>query len=89
MASGDIKIELNEYRPCIVGERKALFHRWTEFNNTVPGGLTPIDPPPGQIKYTLGLIEYEDGQVEEVAPHKIKFIDEKILQYDFNIKESE
>lgn len=85
MANGNIKIEQNEYRPCIVGERKALFHRWTEFNNTVPGGITAIDPPPGQIKYTLGLIEYENGQVEEVKPYKIKFIDNKIQEYDFKV----
>lgn len=82
MASGDIKI-VTELRPCIINGKKALFHRWTEFNKVVAGGITPIDPPPGQIKYTLGLIEYEDGQVEEVAPHKIKFIDNKIKEYDF------
>lgn len=89
MASSNITITSNEYRPCLVGNKKALFHRWNEFNKPVPGGITPIDPPPGQIKYTLGLVEYSDGQVEEVAPHKIKFIDNKMQEYSFKNIETE
>ena len=72
-----------ELRPCFVKDQKALFHKWNEFAKPVSGGITPIDPPPGQIKYTLGIVEYEDGTVEEVAPHHIKFIDNKIKEYDF------
>lgn len=73
----------SELRPCFVKDKKALFHKWNEFSKPVPGGITPIDPPPGEIKYTLGMVEYEDGTVEEVAPHYIKFIDNKIKEYDF------
>jgi len=31
--------------------------------------------PGGQIKYTLGIVEYEDGQVEQVHPREIIFLD--------------
>lgn len=73
----------SELRPCFVKNKKALFHKWNEFSKPVPGGITTIDPPPGQITYTLGMVEYEDGTVEEVAPHHIRFIDNKIKEYAF------
>lgn len=31
--------------------------------------------PAGQIKYTLGIVEYTDGTVWEVTPSSIKFCD--------------
>lgn len=77
MANGNIKIELSGYRPCIVNEGKALFHRWVHTKNLL-----------GQ-EFETGIVEYENGQVEEVVPNKIKFIDNKIVEYDFKNKESE
>lgn len=74
----------NELRPCLVKGAKALFHKWVDYQKPVPGGITPIDPPPGQIKCTFGLVEYENGQVEEVSPNKIEFCDNKIKEYAFD-----
>ena len=35
----------------------------------------------GVLEYTVGIIEYEDGQVCECMPSQIKFIDSKMEQY--------
>lgn len=32
-------------------------------------------------------VEYEDGQVSEVYPNKIRFLDNKLAGYDFTEKE--
>lgn len=55
----------------------AYFHKWNDFENVV--GPSPIigGAPGGQIKYTLGLVEYIDsGVVKEVVPNDIIFIDD-------------
>jgi hypothetical protein len=67
----------SEYRPCYVNGRKALFHRWV---NTARPQL-----PKGQelsenarffqFRTTHGLVEYEDGTMDQVWPRDIKFVD--------------
>ncbi len=71
--NNEIVIKTIDYRPCFVNERKALFHKWIESNN-----LADIFQ-----RSTLGLIEYEDGQVDEVVLAKIKFCDNLIEEYAF------
>ncbi|MGY5237908.1 hypothetical protein [Clostridium tertium] len=72
-----------DLRPCKVGDRKALFHRWSDKSIIV-------DPSPfigghrgGIEKYTVGIIEYEDGKVVECFPRAIQFVDSKIDNYCF------
>lgn len=79
----EIKISQNEYRPCFVNDKKALFHKWNDFANTIGDSLAVGGHTAGQIKYTLGLVEYEDGTVAEVVPYDIKFTDNKMKEYDF------
>lgn len=67
----------SELRPCYVNGRKALFHRWV---NTARPQL-----PKGQelsenarfyqFRATTGLVEYEDGTIDQVWPRDIKFAD--------------
>ena len=71
----DILISTNEYRTCIVMRRKCLFHQWIKKNDILNN------------QYLLGLIEFEDGHLEEVPISNIIFNDNKIKEYDF--KESE
>lgn len=78
LIDGLISFSNSEYRPCIVNGKKAVFHRWHEFCNVVEAGIAIGSHPAGQIKYTLGTVEFEDGTIEEVAPHKIKFADFKV-----------
>ncbi len=82
MASLDSKIIIKqELRPCIVKyekcEEKGLFHKWIEVKNLIRDNIT------------VGLVEFEDGTMDEVPISKIKFIDKKIKEYDFGILESE
>lgn len=75
---GLVTFSQSEYRRCNVNGRKALFHRWHEFCKVVEAAPMIGGASAGQIKYTLGTVEYEDGSVEEVAPHKIIFEDERV-----------
>lgn len=71
----DILISTNEYRTCIVMERKCLFHQWIKKNDILKN------------EYLLGLIEFEDGHLEEVSICNIIFDDNKIDEYFFKERE--
>lgn len=80
-----ITITKSEYRPCIVKNRKALFHTWEDINRTIASRynslteeLTPIVE-----QYTVAIIEYEDGVVTECYPYEVKFLGSKFKDYDF------
>lgn len=64
-----------ELRPCIVtyekSEVKGLFHKWIEITDLI------------RYKITVGLVELEDGRMDEVPTSKIKFIDNKIKEFCF------
>lgn len=76
----NIKVEL---RPCIVKDRKALFHKWSQSNRVVMTGevITHV------IKNTIAIIEYENGAVTECYPYEIKFTDNKHREYCFGAEE--
>ncbi len=68
----------NEYRPCYVNGRRALFHRWINTANPVlPKGVSPDDEKARffQHRSTTGLVEYSDGALERVWPQEIRFAD--------------
>ena len=68
----------NEYRPCYVNGRKALFHRWVNTANpALPKGMDPDNEKAKffQHRSTAGLVEYENGIVERVWPQEIRFAD--------------
>ena len=60
-----------ELRPCFVKDKKALFHKWVHTKNLL-----------GQ-EFEVGIVEYENGQVEEVTSNNIKFCDNKLSEYIF------
>lgn len=64
-----------EYRTCLVEGVKALFHKWVDYEKPVSESILVGGAPAGIIKFTLGLIEYEDGTVNLVPPVTIKFCD--------------
>lgn len=68
-----------DYRACTVllrkkGEdvkRKAWFHRWCDYaqvRDAIMAGTVS-----GQISQTFGIVEFEDGKVQEVYPSQIRF----------------
>ena len=73
MANSNITIS-QEYRPCMVKEKRALFHGWVHTKNLL-----------GK-EFEVGIVEYEDGKVEEVTPNNIKFCDDKLKEYTFEEK---
>lgn len=70
MAAGNILIK-QELRPCLVNGKKALFHKWIVKTDIC------------EHKHSAGLVEFEDGTVDEVYYSKIKFIDNIINEYAF------
>lgn len=81
-------IEINfGVRPCIVKqtgeEKKALFHMWNNFAKPVAADVYAGGCPEGQISIVFGIVEYEDGSVDEVRPAQIRFVDNKIKGYAF------
>lgn len=73
-------ISTSEYRVCEVDGQKGLFHRWHEFCKVVEASPMIGGAPAGQIKYTLGIVEFKDGHIEEVAPHRIVFKDKMVTE---------
>lgn len=74
----------SETRPCIVCGKNALFHRWSERSEIVPPSVLKGGHSGGVMKWTAAIVEYEDGQVGEVLPCDIKFIDSPHKQHDFS-----
>lgn len=68
------RIFMPEYRPCIAKRKKALFHCWTSESTALLGD---------SVKITYGIVEREDGRVEIVDALRIRFVDKKMLEYNF------
>lgn len=64
-------------RPCLVNGKKALFHTWSNKSQIVEPSPLMGGHNGGVLEYTVGIIEYEDGQVSECIPSYIKFINSK------------
>lgn len=52
----------NRVRPCMVGKRRGLFHRWAD----------KLDNNKHQV---VAIVEWDDGTVHETYPQEIRFID--------------
>lgn len=74
---GVLITETNEYRPCYVNGRKALFHRWSNIAKPqLPKGQEPSENARYfQFRGTYGVVEFEDGTVDTVWPRDIQFAD--------------
>ena len=68
----------NSIRPCVVKCKNALFHRWTTRKQVLEPSPMIGGHSGGQLEFTFGLIEYEDGTIEEVVPALIMFIDGRV-----------
>lgn len=66
---------VNELRPCMVDGRKHLFHRWIESRWLVDASPLQGGHPGGLCARTMALVEDENGQVREVYPSEINFLD--------------
>lgn len=66
---GTVTIRTAEYRPCMVGGKKAIFHRWE----------SPVQrygcENPRELPRTMAIIELESGEVKRAFPEKVRFLD--------------
>jgi hypothetical protein len=63
-----------DFRPCIVDNKKALFHRWGDILiKNILGEFMGIT--------TMAIIEYEDGSIEAVHPTDVMFKDNNMNGY--------
>ena len=66
-------MKVNELRPCIVDDKVARFHCWTqeaEIHRAVLKGDVS-----GVIATTMAIIEFTDGSVQLRNPRDVKFCD--------------
>lgn len=86
MASTSIGMEVRtaEYRPCMVGGQRALFHRWEHKSEVVSPGIAIGSHPGGVVACDMAIVEFEDGSVSEVFPYRIKFIPGIFEKYCFD-----
>lgn len=66
----------SQLRPCIVKDKAALFHCWSDKSDIVAPSLMAGGHNGGVMRYTVGIIEYIDGgAVHECYPSEIRFTD--------------
>lgn len=72
-----VDLRIVELRPCLVGGRRAIFHRWINTAHPVPPRGSEITESTRYFQYrrTEAIVEYEDGTVDRVYPTEIKFVD--------------
>lgn len=70
-------------RPCMVDDKKALFHQWSHKAQVVGPSLAIGGHGGGQLEQTVAIVEYEDGTVAEVYPYRVRFLDTQGRMEDF------
>ncbi len=65
---------VDKYRRCIVyNTRRAIFHEWAHYTQNL---TSPFTYERGDFtEYTVAIVEYEDGTIDEVKPKNVRFID--------------
>lgn len=75
-------------RTCIVelpGENKrmALFHKWIDKSEIISPSPMVGGHNGGVLKFTMAIVEFEDGSVRCVLPERIQFKDNEFRKYCF------
>lgn len=84
MACSAVTVEVKGLlRPCMVGKRKALFHRWTQESKIIPPSSFKGGDSGGQLSTTVGIIEWDDGTIHGVYPYEIRFLDTQSQMAEF------
>ena len=66
-------------RICVVNGRNAMFHCWEQVSEVVAPSPMRDGHQGGTLRYTVGIVEYENGRIEKVAPKNIIFKDTQKL----------
>ena len=78
-----------ERRACIVEGKNALFHKWSTRKQVIEPSPMIGGHPGGQLEFTFGIVEFEDGTIKEVPPALIKFVDGKVKEIFQKLSEGE
>lgn len=83
--NGTISVKMAEYRPCMVGDKRALFHRWEDKSEIVPPSNLRGGHCGGVVRCSLAIVEFEDWHIAEAYPHNVRFLDSECLfsRYSF------
>ena len=80
MAAFEMVVKL---RPCLVKGKRHLFHCWDHRAWTVGESALRGGHAGGQCSMVLAVVEDEYGQVHEVYPRDVRFLDDQIKEYEF------
>ena len=80
MAGFEMVVKL---RPCLVKGKRHLFHCWDHRAWTVGESALRGGPSGGQCSMVLAVVEDEYGQVHEVYPRDVRFLNDQMKNYDF------
>ena len=80
MAAFEMVVKL---RPCLAKGKKHLFHCWDHRAWTVGESALRGGHAGGQCSMVLAVVEDEYGQVHEVYPRDVRFLDDRIKEYEF------
>jgi len=75
----------NELRPCLVDDKRALWHKWTERREIIPPALLKGGHGGGEVASTFALVEYEDGTMAEVYPTRVRFLNTGNKMHELDI----
>lgn len=56
-------IHESKVRPCFMGKRRCLFHRWEDRKDNTK-------------QQVVAIVEWDDGSIHEAYPHEIRFADD-------------
>ncbi|SHO50107.1 hypothetical protein [Anaerocolumna xylanovorans] len=75
-------------RTCIVelpgkNKRMALFHKWIDKSEIISPSPMVGGHSGGELKFTMAIVEFEDGTVRCVLPERIQFTDNEFRKYCF------
>lgn len=74
-------------RPCIVDNRKGLFHGWYYYAEVLEPSIRVGGHMGGQLATTLGIVEFENGKVDLIGPTSIRFIGSRGLMQEYCFEE--
>lgn len=66
-------------KPALLGAN----YESIDFRIMLENGIVPADCEWQKAKQPFGIVEFEDGIVEEIEPSKIRFVPGLMTEYDF------
>lgn len=75
------------YRSCKCENENYIFHCFEQWSNVVGESIAIGGHSAGQISHVFALIEDEKGNIYRVDPTRVKFTDDKYIDYFLGLDE--